>query len=267
MSENIISFENVYAGYDGVDVVEDISFTVERGDYVGIIGPNGGGKTTVLKMMTGALKPSKGRVLVFGRNPAVFSGNERAKIGYVRQERNIDTAFPVSVKDCVMMGLFTAIGPGRRPGKEHEAMVMDALKKVDMDGEAAAHINALSGGQKQRVFIARALVHKPELLILDEPTTGVDARRQRDFYSLLYRLKKEMNLTIIMVSHDVSMISKQVNKVTYVNKGVHMHGSPEDVLSDEDTCEVCGMDREVMFHETRKKHGAHKHGDDCNCGK
>jgi zinc transport system ATP-binding protein len=250
----IISFKNVYAGYDSGDVVEDISFSVEKGDYVGIIGPNGGGKSTVLKMIAGVHKPRLGQVRVFGIDPEKFTQKERSLIGYVRQETFIDTSFPVKVKDVVLMGRYALMGPGVRPSKADEQKAMDALTRVGMEAFAGSHIGALSGGQKQRVFIARGIVNNPELLILDEPTTGVDAKNQHSFYDLLLELKKTYGLTIIMVSHDVSMISGQVNKVTCVNHGVHMHGETEEVLKDEKTCEICGLDTEVLFHEKRKAH-------------
>ncbi len=261
MSE-IISFKNVYAGYGAGDVVEDITFSVEKEDYVGIIGPNGGGKSTVLKMIAGVHKPRLGQVRVFGVDPEKFTQKERSLIGYVRQETFIDTSFPVMVKDVVLMGRYALIGPGIRPSKNDEQKAMDALKRTGMDAFAGSHIGALSGGQKQRVFIARGIVNDPELLILDEPTTGVDAKNQHAFYDLLLELKRSYHLTIIMVSHDVSMISGQVNKVTCVNHGVHMHGETEEVLKDEKTCEICGLDTEVLFHEKRKVRIGPEHNHD-----
>jgi zinc transport system ATP-binding protein len=252
VSEEIITFKNVSAGYGAGDVVENISFSVEKGDYVGVIGPNGGGKSTVLKMIAGVHKPRLGEVRVMGIDPEKFTQKERSLIGYVRQETFIDTSFPVKVKDVVLMGRYALIGPGRRPSDQDEQMAMDALKRTGMENFSGSHIGALSGGQKQRVFIARGIVNNPELLILDEPTTGVDAKNQHAFYELLLELKRNYHLTIIMATHDVSMVSDQVNKVTCVNHGVHMHGETEEVLKDEKTCEVCGLDTEVIFHGKRK---------------
>ncbi len=260
MSENIIELKNVSAGYNGNVVVEDINLSVDKNDFLGIIGPNGGGKTTVLRLIVGVLKPKKGEVFVFGKNPVNFTKEERHKIGYVRQERNIDTNFPVSVLDTILMGLYAGIGPGKKITGRHKEKAMQALKKVDMSDFAGSHIGALSGGQKQRVFIARGLVNDPELLILDEPTTGVDARNQETFYLMLYDLKLDLNLTIIMVSHDISMIAKEVNKISCVNHNIHVHGEPQGVLSDEKTCEVCGIDPKYVFDIKRSyKLREHKH--------
>lgn len=248
MSENIISLKNVFAGYDGKYVVEDINLEVQKGDYLGIIGPNGGGKTTVLKLIAGVLKPMKGEIRVFGKDPNKFKTQDRLRIAYVKQETNIDTGFPVCVLDVVLMGLYAGIGPARGIAKKHIEKAHAALMKTGMDSEAKTHIDALSGGQKQRVFIARGIVNNPELLILDEPTTGIDAKNQSAFYELLYELKKDLGLTIIMVSHDISMIAKQVNKVSCVNHKIHVHGEPEGVLTDEQACEVCGIDTDFIFH-------------------
>jgi zinc transport system ATP-binding protein len=254
VSEEIISFKNVSAGYGNGDVVENITFSVEKGDYVGVIGPNGGGKSTVLKMIAGVHKPRTGEVRVLGKDPEKFTQKERSLIGYVRQETFIDTSFPIKVKEVVLMGRYALIGPGRRPSAQDEQKAMDALKRTGMENFAGSHIGALSGGQKQRVFIARGILNNPELLILDEPTTGVDVKNQHAFYELLLELKRNYNLTIIMVSHDVSMISDHVNKVTCVNHGVHVHGNTDEILGNEKVCEVCGLDMDVLFHERRKLH-------------
>jgi zinc transport system ATP-binding protein len=253
LSGSIISLKSVFAGYDGRHVVENIDLEVAKGDYLGVIGPNGGGKTTVLRLIAGVMKPSHGEVRVFGVDPYTFKSQDRRRIGYVRQETNIDTSFPVSVLDTVLMGLYALIGPAKPIGRVHVEMAMEALKKTGMDAFAHSHIGALSGGQKQRVFISRGIVNNPELLILDEPTTGIDAKNQNAFYKMLLDLKKEMNLTIIMVSHDISMIADQVNKVSCVNHRIHVHGESEDVLTNEQACEVCGIDTDYIFHGKKIK--------------
>jgi zinc transport system ATP-binding protein len=259
MSEKIIQLKDVSAGYDNRDVVEHINLEVEKNDFLGVIGPNGGGKTTVLRLIAGVMKPSKGEILVFGKNPFYFTKEDRHRIGYVRQETNIDTSFPVSVLETVLMGVYASIGPGRKITKKHEEKALDALKKTGMQDFAGYHIGALSGGQKQRVFVARGLVNEPELLILDEPTTGVDAKNQEAFYQMLYDLKLGLNLTIIMVSHDISMIANEVNKISCVNHNIHVHGETEGVLSDEKACEVCGIDPKYVFDKKRQHLGEHGH--------
>jgi zinc transport system ATP-binding protein len=261
VNENIIELKSVSAGYNGKLVVEDINLSVDKNDFLGIIGPNGGGKTTVLRMIVGVLKPKKGEVIVFGKNPMNFTKDDRHRISYVRQERNVDTNFPVSVLDTILMGLYSGIGPGKKITSLHKEKAMEALQKVDMTDFKNSHIGALSGGQKQRVFIARGLVNNPELLILDEPTTGVDARNQETFYQMLFDLKLDLNLTIIMVSHDITMIAKEVNKISCVNHNIHVHGEPEGVLANETTCEICGIDPKYVFEIKRRyKPEEHKHG-------
>jgi zinc transport system ATP-binding protein len=157
------------------------------------------------------------------------------------------------------MGLYAGIGPGKRVTKECVLTAKQALVKTGMQGFEDRHIGALSGGQKQRVFIARGLVHSPELLILDEPTTGVDVHNQAEFYRMLAELKKGLNLTIIMVSHDISMIADEVNKISCVNHSIHVHGEPQGVLSDEKTCEVCGIDPKYVFERKHHKLEGHVH--------
>lgn len=255
----IIRLTDVTAGYDNIPILENISLEVHAGDFLGVIGPNGGGKTTLVKIITGLLKPISGEITVFSKSPQAFSTADRKRLGYVKQETNLDTSFPVNVLDTVLMGLYTGMPPGARPGKKEKDAAMEALKKVSLQDYAKNHIGALSGGQRQRVLIARAIVHSPELLILDEPTTGIDMKHQAEFYDLLYDLKQSMNLTVIMVSHDINDLAQRVSKVSCVNKSLHIHGKIEGILEDEQVCNVCGIDTAKIARLSGKKLEDHHH--------
>src|SRR5579863_5501790 len=171
--------EDVCAGYFGRDVLDDVSFSINRGEFVGIIGPNGAGKSTLLKVIAGLLPVQCGTVLVFGRPP---HSDIRHAIGYVPQSESINWAFPVTVMDVVLMGTYSRVGLFRRPGAADRAAAREAIAHVGMQAYADTQIGQLSGGQQQRVFVARALVCKPALMLLDEPIAGVDATTQHAIF-------------------------------------------------------------------------------------
>lgn len=206
---------------DGRTVLEEVFLEVEEGDFLGLIGPNGGGKTTLLKAILGLIKPSRGRVLVFGMKPEAA----RTRVGYLPQKSLFDQKFPVSSVEVVMMGRYGRKGLFGRYCAEDKDAALAALAAVGMEEQADREIGALSGGQQQRIFVARALVSEPDLLLLDEPATGIDSSRQREFYELLRDLNEDM--TIIMVSHDISAVSTYVKKIACVNRKLYYHGSKE----------------------------------------
>jgi len=217
----IIEIKNVWFTYNDHPVVEDVSLTVYDKDFVAVIGPNGGGKTTLLKLILGLLKPNKGSIRVLG-DPANRSSHF---IGYVPQEVNINRNFPITALDVVLMG---KLSPGKRWNKsviDDRRQALEALEKMDMAKYAGVRISDLSGGQCHRVFIARALVTKPRLLLLDEPTTGIDTRGQADFFKMLKQLNDE--LTILVVSHDLMVISTYVKSVACLNRCLHYHNQAE----------------------------------------
>ncbi len=218
---NPVSIEDLQVRLDGRTVLEEVFLEVEVGDFLGLIGPNGGGKTTLLQAILGLIKPSRGRVLVFGMNPEAA----RTRVGYLPQKSLFDQKFPVSSVEVVMMGRYGRKGLFGRYCAEDKDAALAALAAVGMEEHADREIGALSGGQQQRIFVARALVSEPDLLLLDEPATGIDSSRQREFYELLRDLNEKM--TIIMVSHDISAVSTYVKKIACVNRKLYYHGSKE----------------------------------------
>jgi zinc transport system ATP-binding protein len=220
-SGSLVSLENVWVRYDTVPALEDISLSVMRGDFMGIIGPNGGGKTTLLKVILGLVKPSQGKVTVLGGRP----DENRKFIGYVPQYSQFDRDFPVSVQEVVLMGRSGQVGLVKRFSSEDKTLALHALETVDMLEFKDRQIGKLSGGQQQRVFVARALVSEPKLLLLDEPTASVDMPMQTEFYELLQNLKQKM--AIVLVTHDMSAVSIYVEKIACLNRQLYYHGSKE----------------------------------------
>lgn len=226
---NIIELQHVSFAYGKDEVVSDMNLAVHKGDYLGIIGPNGGGKSTLLKLMLGLLKPAKGKVLLFGKEIHKF--HDWAKIGYVSQQVNhIDPRFPMTVAEVVVMGRYAKLGLFHSPGKKDKAIVSKALAQVEMLPYKDRLIGDLSGGQQQRVFIARALAGEPEVIILDEPTTGVDVRTQKQFYTLLQKLNRELHLTLVLVSHELDIVAHESCEIAYINKTLVYHGVPKSFL-------------------------------------
>jgi zinc transport system ATP-binding protein len=228
--------------YSGQEVLSDINFTVHTGDFIAIIGPNGGGKTTLIKLILGLLKPSGGIVRVNGKAP----GRGGAVIGYVPQQINHNHNFPASALDVVLMGRHTPRKRWSLRNGEDRRVALEALEKMGMEKFADRKITDLSGGQRQRVLIARALVTVPDLLVLDEPTAGIDTKGQADFFNLLKTLNKE--LTILVVSHDLLVVSSFARSIACVNRRLHYHdvaGSPVEVMNAYYSCsveEVCPVE-------------------------
>lgn len=215
-----IKFENVTFGYTGVPVVEDVSFTIRKGEFISIVGPNGGGKTTLLKIILGLLKPDKGKILIMGKSP----GAMRKKIGYMPQSLQYDQQFPITVMDIVMMGRLGNRWGGPYSKADKQAALM-AMKTLGIDSLAKRSLAEISGGQRQRVLIARTLACEPEILLLDEPTANVDADVEKALYGFLQDL--DGRLTVVMVSHDLGFVMKNVKSVICVNKKVVRHPTSE----------------------------------------
>jgi len=249
--EEVVRAKDIWVHYDSIPVLEGVSLSVTRGDFLGIIGPNGGGKTTLLKVLLGLIIPSHGQVRVMGQPPE----RSRSKIGYVAQHNLFDRDFPINVRDTVLMGCNGTTGLIRRYSREDKDQAQEALKVVGMLSYQDHQIGKLSGGEQQRVFIARALVSQPKLLLLDEPTASVDPAVQTDFYELLERLKQD--ITIIMVSHDVSAISIYVDKIACLNHKLFYHGSKEleaEVLEATYKCPVQMIAHGTIPHRVLKEH-------------
>jgi zinc transport system ATP-binding protein len=247
----VIRLQNVNVSFGGVLALEDITLSVFQHDFLGIIGPNGGGKSTLLKVLLGLIKPDSGSVTVLGKTPE----QARSRIGYVSQRPMFDPDFPASVLDVTLMGRYSKAGIARRYSREDRAAVEKALMRVGMGNYRDKQIGRLSGGQQQRVFVGRALVSEPEILLLDEPTASIDPTMQTEFYELLAELKH--GLTILMVSHDVGAISVHVDKIACLNRQLCYHGSKEitpEVLEATYKCPVQLITHGTVPHRVLKEH-------------
>ena len=242
-----VELEDVDFAYGAVPVLERINLTVEPGDFLGIIGPNGSGKTTLLRIVLGLLPPTDGTVRLFGHPPGAF--RQWGRLGYVPQKATLDPGLPVTVREVVATGLLPSLGLFGRLGAAARQRIDEVLGQVGMTAHAATRIGALSTGQQQRVLIARALVSKPELLILDEPTGGVDPEAQTSFYALLHHLNRERDVTLILVSHDIGVVAKEVTKLACLNRRLIFHGPPGDFLTDAALTALYGPAVRVVSHD------------------
>jgi zinc transport system ATP-binding protein len=215
----MIDIHHLWFSYNGQVVLREVNLEILPGDFVALIGPNGGGKTTLLKLMLGLLKPQSGAIRILGQPPRKAS----RQIGYVPQDVNINRSFPVTALDVVLMGLIHIDDAGSAAQRRGKALA--ALAQMEMADLAHRRIGSLSGGQRQRVFIARALVAQPRLLLLDEPTASIDSKGQTDFYRNLKALNEA--ITILVVSHDLMAISTYIKSVACVNKSLHYHNQAE----------------------------------------
>jgi zinc transport system ATP-binding protein len=242
-----VELEDVDFAYGAVPVLERINLTIEPGDFLGIIGPNGSGKTTLLRIMLGLLPPTSGTVRLFGHPPGSF--RQWGRLGYVPQRATLDPSLPVTVHEVVATGLLPSLGVFGRIRAAERKRIAEVLGQVGMEAHAAARIGALSTGQQQRVLIARALVSKPELLMLDEPTGGVDPEAQTSFHALLHHLNRERDVTLILVSHDIGVVAKEVTKLACLNRRLVFHGRPGDFLSDAALTALYGPAVRVVSHD------------------
>ncbi|HVP58359.1 MAG TPA: metal ABC transporter ATP-binding protein [bacterium] len=239
-SEPIVRIEGVWVWRRGTLALKDVSLEIAQGKFVGLMGPNGGGKTTLLKVIAGLIKPDKGTVSMIGPT--------RKTVGYVPQEQAVDPQFPVTPQDVVEMGLYGSLGLLPRIRARERALVAKALDHVGMADLGGRRFGELSGGQKQRVFIARAIVGEPKLLLLDEPTTGVDARARDSFYRLLSKLRGDLGLTVILASHDLEVVPTQVDEIVCINQMVYVHAPPEEIAESDALSRAYGCELEFMAH-------------------
>lgn len=246
-TKNIIEISGLSFNYGNEEVLKDITLDIHQGDYLGIVGPNGAGKTTLIKIILGLLRPSQGSIKLFGDDIKKF--NDWSKIGYVPQKiNNFDSHFPATVKEVVAMARFAKRGLFHFTTKEDANMVENALKQVDMFMYKDRLIGDLSGGQQQKVFIARALAGQPEIIFLDEPTTGVDKKSQQSFYDVLKKLNKELNLTLVLVTHDIDRITKEAMHIACVDHVLVCHTSSEEFIKQSGFLNISGQNVKVITH-------------------
>ncbi len=218
---HIIQIEHLSAGYEGKEVLHDINLTVQDNDYLGIIGPNGGGKTTLMRLILGLMKPTKGNIRYFKDGKEV----REISMGYLPQYNALDRQFPISVYEVVLSGLSKTKGLFSRYTKAQHQQVLDTLERMQLTELKNCHIGALSGGQLQRVLLARAIVSMPDVIILDEPNTYIDRRFQKQMYEMLEQINKDC--AIIIVSHDVAEVLNNVKHIACVNHHLHYHATAD----------------------------------------
>ncbi|MDF1525822.1 MAG: metal ABC transporter ATP-binding protein [bacterium] len=243
----LFDLDEVSFRYGNEQILDSVSMKVHRGDFLALLGPNGSGKSTLIRIILGLQKPDSGLVRIMGRNLGDFTAWDR--VGYVPQKvTDLDPLFPASVKEVVAMGLLPHKAWPRflKPGDE--AVIDEALDLMDMRRYKNRRIWALSGGQQQRVFIARALASQPEILVLDEPTTGVDGVTQERFYDMLEHINREKGVTLILVTHDIGVVTKHVNKVACLNQRLIFHGSHDDFCDSEQAITLFGPESHLICH-------------------
>jgi len=244
MECDVLLVENLTAGYDGVMVLEGVSFSVFGGEQIAVVGPNGAGKSTLFKAIAGLLPLRSGRVMVLGCDPH----REWAEISYVTQRSEVDFSFPVTVADVVMMGRVGRVGWLRWPSRRDREAVMRALEQVGMADLADRQIGELSGGQQQRVFIARALAQEAQLLLMDEPFAGVDATSEQAILGLLSRLKED-GLTVLLSTHDLNLAADRFDRILLLNRRVIAYGPPQQVFCPDVLRRAYGGQLAVWEHE------------------
>lgn len=239
----VIEFDDVSFSYDGAPVLDHVNLAIRANEFVCLVGPNGGGKSTLLKLALGLLVPHVGRVRLLGTVPT----ESRRRVGYMPQHAQLDPQFPVTVMDVVLMGRLTAGLRAGPFGRVDRRVAAEALREVDLYDCRGRVFSSLSGGQRQRVLIARALACQPEVLMLDEPTANLDLHVEERLYELLRELSRRM--TVVIVSHDVGFVSQYVGRVVCVNRTVESHATGE--VTGEVIAELYGRDVRMIHHGHR----------------
>ncbi len=241
MGEKAIEVRNVGFSYGSTVAIRNASFAIDNGDFFGIIGPNGGGKTTLLRLILGMIKPHSGTIQLLGETPL----KSRFKAGYIPQETNLNKGFPITAHDVVLMGLTSTRGLGKPfTKKDHERAdyVLEQLGLIDVRKRSIAD---LSGGQRQKVLLSRAIVSEPVILFLDEPTASVDTTGEDEIYEYLLKINKN-GTTIVLVTHNIGVLSKYIKSVACVNVDVHFH--PDGKLDEETITKTFGCPVDIIAH-------------------
>jgi len=238
----IIRFDHASFGFPGVIALKDISLSINAGEFIGVIGPNGSGKTTLCRAVLGLMAPVEGHLHIFDCACDELRCHHRAKIGYLPQKGVVDRNFPVTVLETVMMGRYGALGLFKRPRQNDQKIAIESLAHVGMETHKDTALGHLSGGQQQRVFIARALAQQPKVLLLDEPTTGLDITTQHNVIELIEHLHDELGLTVLLITHDINMVRSRVDRLVLLKTRLYAAGPPADVLKPDILSQVYGKD-------------------------
>jgi zinc transport system ATP-binding protein len=260
----VIELRDVSFAYgDGPNVLEHLDFKVWDGEFLGLIGPNGGGKSTLLKLVLGLNEPLGGEVRVLGRL-ATELGHDKRLLGYVPQDTAVRKQFPATVLDVALMGTYASLGILRWPGKKEKEAAREALHEVGLDNLEDRPAGMLSGGQQQRLSIARALVAQPRILLLDEPTSGLDTGGQAQLFSLLALLREQHKLTVVMVSHDVTALAHYADQLACLHRTLHWHDRSE-LISEAVLRKVYSCELDAFFIQ-HQKHLQEFHGNNAPAG-
>jgi zinc transport system ATP-binding protein len=242
---SIIDVKGVSFGYTDVPVVKNVTLAIETGEFLGLVGPNGSGKTTLLALMLGLRRPDEGSVQLFGEPAHDCSVSER--IGYVAQDAtDVKADMPITVREVVAMGRYPRAGFGTLSDADR-AIVDDALERTAITELAGRRLVQLSGGQRQRVFIARALAAEADLLVLDEPTVGVDADSREQFYDLLHELN-DQGITIVLIEHDIGVVTKHATQIVCMNREVYFHGDSAEFVESDALAQAYGANQQLLQH-------------------
>ena len=242
-----IEINNLIIKLNGREVLKNINLSLNEGQFIGIVGPNGGGKTTLLRAILGLIKPTSGEIRIFGKPPEEVLKTGRM-FGYLPQILKVKPDFPIRVIDVVMMGRYGRVGILRWPGEKDRKKAIEYLSMMGVEELRNVPFGQLSGGQQQRASIARALAGEPKILILDEPNTGIDVIGQGDFYHLLKGLRKRFGITILMASHDIGTITAYVDEIACLNYTFHYQGNPLGALNENVLTELYGKNVDLLRH-------------------
>lgn len=249
-----IEADNLSFSYGGVSALRDVGFMLKEGEYLAVIGPNGGGKTTLIKLLLGILQPTTGAIQIYGRPAA--DRHARLDVGYVPQRLSAEAfEFPATVREIVESGRTPHQTPFSRWTKADQSAVDHALETLEIVDLADRTIGSLSGGERQRAFIARALAGEPRILILDEPTVGVDQAAQEAFRNFLMHANREHGMTIVFVTHDVEYVSREATSVLCLNHALVCHGRPGEFMKEDFLVRLYGREVKLVEHEHHEGHG------------
>jgi zinc transport system ATP-binding protein len=245
--DNAIKISYLYASYGAETILEDINLEVSNGEILSIVGPNGSGKSTLLKIIMGSLKPVRGEVLILGSTPK--KAREERVFGYLPQGSSYDPAFPLNVFDVVAQSRYAKMTFFESLSSSDIDAIESSLDEVDMKKYLNEPFGSLSGGQKQRVLIARALAGSPKILMLDEPSTGLDSVAHDHFYQMLVKLRDRKGLTIIMVSHDIGAVTSIVDRIACLKRKIHFHGTPAECAPADTLAKIFGENIYLVKHD------------------